>query len=87
MLNFSCPNITQCELQKVGFKEDIGVFLSDSGNIVGVDYRVPKMTIVKECDATKVRIVRTPGLCFMIIVIFFRTDQGCADLPDAHFHL
>ncbi len=46
----------QCELQKTGFKEDIGVFLSDFGNVVGIDYRVPKMTIAMDCNPSKVTV-------------------------------
>jgi hypothetical protein len=31
------------------------VFLDSNGNIIGVSYTTPKMTIAYECDSSKVR--------------------------------
>eukprot|EP01040_Poterioochromonas_malhamensis_P002187 gene2187-2328_t len=53
--HFVITSIPVCDLQRSAFKEDIQVFLDANGNIMGVSYTTPKMTIAHECDASKIK--------------------------------
>jgi len=52
---FALTSIPVCALQRSAFKEDMQMFLDINGNINGLSYTVPPMTIAHECDSSKLK--------------------------------